>query len=336
MLKNKENFLGIQKDLINLKSENIEFKELGIGMDFSPAQELKNEICEYINTKIDEILSLKLEVPESFENLYYQSVNQAFQLLKNRITSIKNLIKEKQNNPQGFPQNRGNQLSSISSEKNSIKNLFHVHDIPLLTLKNNDKLSKLDIKKIGSEIEEQLNNIKDKEIEINKILNNITKGNINASIALSENKFKTLQTNHLFFEKVWLALSIVFTIVLSAFLLYVYFNFDPIFDFNFEIIFKLIKNGIIIVPLSFLIRLSIGKYNLERNLRIIYQHRMLIFEQYKYFENGLMDDPETRSKFLLNLSQLLFSDPQTGYINDSNNDINFNPIISIAEKISKP
>ncbi|MGJ4734890.1 hypothetical protein [Leptospira levettii] len=336
MLKNKENLLGIQKDLVKLKSENIEYKELGIGMDFTPANELKNEICEYINKKIEEIISIKANIPESFENLYYQSVNQAFQLLKNRINSINNLIKDKNNNPQAFPQNRGSQLSSINSEKESIKTLFHAHDIPMLTLKNYDNINKIDLKTLNIEIEDQLKNIKEKEIEINKILSNITSGNINASLTLSENKFNTLYKNHLFFEKLWHSLSVIFTSFLSIFLIYVYWNFDPIFDLDIEIIFKLIKNGIIIIPLTFLIRLSIGKYNLERNLRIIYQHRMLIFEQYKYFENGFMDDPETRSKFLLNLSQLLFSDPQTGYINDSNNDINFNPIISIAEKIAKP
>ncbi len=335
MLKNKNNFLGIQKDLLDLKSENIEFKDLGIGMDFSPANEIKNEICEYINSKIEEIMSISTSIPDSFETSYYQSVNQSYQLLKNRIEAIKNTVKNKPNNPQGFPQNRENQISKINSEKESLKINFHPHDIPLMTLKNNDDLKKINLNNLNDQLENQLENIRKKENEINKILKNITSGNLNASIAISENKFKTLYNNHLFFEKIWLNLAITFTLSLSIFLLCVYLNFDPLFEYDFEIVFKFIKNAIVILPLSFLIKISIGKYNLERNLRIIYQHRMLIFEQYKYFENGLMDDRETRSKFLLNLSQMLFSDPQTGYLSESNNDINFNPIISIAEKISK-
>ena len=82
-------------------------------------------------------------------------------------------------------------------------------------------------------------------------------------------------------------------------------------------------------------RISLKKYNLERNLKIIYDHRATVLEQYKTFENSIGDDREAKNLFRLEIAKYIFTDPLTGYISDSQTtDLNVNPIVNIAEKLA--
>ena len=102
-------------------------------------------------------------------------------------------------------------------------------------------------------------------------------------------------------------------------------------------IFDFIKKLLLISIPAIFLRISIGKYNLERNLRIIYSHRESVLNQYKNFENAIGDDTEAKNTFRLEIAKYIFSDPQTGYLgrDSRSGEVNINPIVNLAEKIAK-
>ena len=110
-------------------------------------------------------------------------------------------------------------------------------------------------------------------------------------------------------------------------------------DFSYgstsEIITNVFKKILLIGLPALLMRICIKKYNLERNLKIIYDHRATVLEQYKNFENAIGDDREAKNLFRLEIAKYIFTDPITGYIGDSQvADLSVNPIVNIAEKLA--
>ena len=91
----------------------------------------------------------------------------------------------------------------------------------------------------------------------------------------------------------------------------------------------------VLKPALVFLRIALTKYNQERHLRITYEHRTTVLKQYRSFEES-MSNPSLRDSFRFEIAKYVFSDPQTGYLDkDSSGEINFNPIISMAERSSK-
>ncbi|HWS73354.1 MAG TPA: hypothetical protein VN605_14675, partial [Thermoanaerobaculia bacterium] len=84
------------------------------------------------------------------------------------------------------------------------------------------------------------------------------------------------------------------------------------------------------------LRLCLGKYNAERNLKIIYEHRSAVLSQYRVFESAIGDDLEGRTaknQLRIEIAKYIFNDPATGYVSsDAAADINISPVIGTVER----
>lgn len=157
------------------------------------------------------------------------------------------------------------------------------------------------------------------------------------SLAKSAKVFDLLKKN--FQKREWAWLSFLGLSIISIFVVIVvsfsYFpeNLDNKISLN--TFYHAIKRLIFIIPLSVVAKISLGKYNVERNLRIIYEHRMKLMNQYDDFDKEI-NDQEVKTKLKIDMMKYLFTDPYTGLLNNHNaNDLAVSPIVNIIESLSK-
>lgn len=104
-----------------------------------------------------------------------------------------------------------------------------------------------------------------------------------------------------------------------------------------EAIVIVFRRVLMITAPLMLFRICLTKYNAERNLTIIYNHRTSVLNEFDEFMGHIAEEEkEARNAFRLEIAKYIFSDPQTGYLGkDSGSDINVNPVINMAERIAK-
>ncbi|QDV54127.1 hypothetical protein [Rosistilla oblonga] len=78
-------------------------------------------------------------------------------------------------------------------------------------------------------------------------------------------------------------------------------------------------------------RISLTKYNVERNMRVIYDHRETALSQYNLLKDRLDGDAEAQRQLLLEVTRLLFSDPATG-LTKLPDEVNVNPVLNVVSK----
>ena len=102
------------------------------------------------------------------------------------------------------------------------------------------------------------------------------------------------------------------------------------------IVREILKRFLVISTPAVFMRVSMAKYNLERNLRVLYDHRRTVLSQYETFESAIGDDIDAKNQFRLEIAKVVFSDPTTGYVDDSkSNSISINPLVGTVERIAK-
>ena len=132
--------------------------------------------------------------------------------------------------------------------------------------------------------------------------------------------FDGLRKNHLDRENKWFVTSIIFSIILVVLLIVFFFHKNELGTTNALIVYYVKKIALISVTAI---------------LRIIYDHRATVLEQYKIFEGAIGDDEAAKNQFRLEIAKYIFSDPDSGYNKDAKNEnLNVSPIFQLADKFT--
>jgi hypothetical protein len=99
----------------------------------------------------------------------------------------------------------------------------------------------------------------------------------------------------------------------------------------------LFKRLLLITTPALAMRVTLGKYNLERNLRIVYDHRNTVLDQYRVFENAISDDDlDSKNRLRLEVVKFVFSDPATGYLEEpGGRDLSVSPVVNLIEQMGR-
>jgi len=96
----------------------------------------------------------------------------------------------------------------------------------------------------------------------------------------------------------------------------------------------IIRRALVISTPAVFMQLALSKFSLERNLRIIYDHRETVLTQYRNFETAIGDDAPAKQQFRLEIAKYIFSDPVTGYIGAAAaSEVTINPVIGMIERV---
>ncbi len=94
---------------------------------------------------------------------------------------------------------------------------------------------------------------------------------------------------------------------------------------------------LLIVPPAVLVQITLRRWSLERNLRLLYEHRVAAVDQ---FERIIKSIPETlaepRAQMRVDFARMVLADPITGYLDASTSQLNYGPAAKLAEKSTGP
>lgn len=328
---------GHLKEIINrvenLRKKDISYKKLGPEDDFQQVEDVKNSIADYICHIINEIDKFKGYRSKILFEQYIALINSTV----NQMTKLQDRIAHLKKHDQQFPQNRGGIINDIFKFERSIKE-------ELYSLENDIRISSLEgtigksnfFKKLENDANASVINISQKEKESSKILGNLQAKVMAKGIAEGAASFSRQRSHHSKTENGWFISFIFFSFLTAGAIGYVvYWKFD--IQDNTHTVFLIFQRILILSGPSIFLKISLSKYHIERNLRIIYDHKATVLEQYKTFENAIGDDAEAKNKLRLEIAKYIFSDPQTGYISKSkSNDVSVSPIINMPPSHISP
>ncbi|TGM85380.1 hypothetical protein [Leptospira licerasiae] len=317
----------------NLRENNIAYEHLGSVANFRKSEEIKIEICDYLISLIKKYDRYKIYSFENFEKSLRKKLDSPIRELNNMIGAIQGL--ESIIHTQEFPQRKSKAENAFVEFQKRYKEPFYNEEILLETMETKARLENAEVDQIRIEAEEVVKEVGRVRSEAKKILDSLNKENLNKGLLEAAKNFQNLISNHKSHEFSWLAIIVSCLLILTVFIIHSYCEYDEEIAFSEFGFFGILKRLLIIIPVSILLRISLGKYNIERNLRVIYTHRSTVLSLYDNFERGIGDDLIAKNQFRLDIAKYVFTDPITGFINSATTsaDVNVNPVVSLAEKV---
>ena len=318
----------------NLKEENISHDELGQSMGFHEGEQVKNDFCNYLSSIINDYKLHIKDFPKKTIEKVFEVIKKAIKNFETRVKDIERIIEKGVNQPQ-YPNQRTASIAEMKNRYDDIETALHIYESKLFFQKfKNLQTDHSSLTDKETELKKLTKSVKDKESEISKILGTVRDKMIAKGIEETAGTFDKLRSNHLKRENWWFFASAVFSLLLIAIIISFFFSSFQFTSTNDMIIYFLKKVAIVSI-LVVLFKISLNRNNLERNLRILYDHRATVLEQYKIFEGAIGEDLPAKNQFRLEIAKYIFSDPDSGYNKESKNDnLNVNPIINLAEKFT--
>lgn len=328
-------FEKIKSQVDELHKNDISQTDLGVQNDFSAAENYKNEIVLYQKRILDSLEQISSSIPEVVLEEFVIRITNQINILNAKINDVNSIVSNGVHN-QNFPNQRQNKITEFESQKTPfIRQLFQIETDILLFQHNEIINSNKDLTDAIVPSKQNVESIKELLKEAKQMVGNIRDISLVKTLKESAGSFDNLRTNHKTQEDNWFIafmISIVISIGVIAFIFFT--DLDTSSTEN--LISALFKKGLLLSIPVILIKITLRKYNLERNLKIVYDHRATVLEQYRTFEGAISDeDQEAKNRFRLEIAKYIFSDPQTGYLGDNkSSDVSVNPIINLAESIT--
>lgn len=326
----------ILKPLEAISDLDITHDELGTANGFHDAQATKTAASTYVGHLIElaKAFGTSLETGYLTDNL--TKVKQHVSQLKSRVDAINKLVYDGINQ-QNYPNQRTNNINSLDKTVATMQTQLYPFESALKLCRLESQLTTADaLSQIQTSAEEQLHALQSKAGDVDDVLQSLRDKLSRYVTDEAANNFSVLAGNHKTREQNWFWGFMGSAAVTLVAIVWAVWTFKSSPELGI-VVGDFLKRALVISTPAVFMRVCIGKYNLERNLRIIYNHRDTVLEQYRVFENAIGDDDiDAKNQFRLEISRAIFSDPETGYTKSSpSNEVNINPILSTFEKVAK-
>lgn len=151
---------------------------------------------------------------------------------------------------------------------------------------------------------------------------------------VSQTGYSRLSENHKVREWSWFGAAALSMALLAAAVSYVIWGQYSATTMEEVVLLVTRKLFMLSVPLL-LLRISLTKYNVERFLRIVYDHRNAAVAQLQLLEAAIDDDRAAKAELRLEAAKMILSDPIASYGQQADSsEINISPVFSTLEKLS--
>jgi len=247
---------------------------------------------------------------------------------KDQVTKASSL----QTTDQGFVQQRTAVHQAAKQFATQYQNQLLDLQLVIQTAQATKALAGLNLTDQAAEINSLLASLKDSKEKAEEIVDKIRDAAARETYQESQSSYSSLSTRHSTREWSWFVAAVVALLCLFGAVAYIIFGSYTAADTPEAILMVFRKALLIGAPLLFL-RISLTKYNAERHLRILYDHRNAALEQLKLLEAAIDDDLAAKAELRLEAAKMILSDPNTSYGSSSEgSDINISPVFSALEK----
>ena len=326
----------IDEIISDLEELDITHEDLGIANGWHDAQAAKKEVEVYVRRILDLIKSNGDSVQSDYLQEELVKLKNKCTQIKNQVVSVGGIV-DKGTNQTNYPQQRDNVTKQIGQT-------FKLLQEEVYPLENALKVSRLEaqlssgnaLTKLQDSAAAELQTLKSKVADAEKITASLQDRLSDYGKEKAVSSFSTLVENHKSQEEVWGLVFLVSSLITGVTILWAFNTLVSSPDLSL-VIFDFIKRAFVISLPALFMKVALSKYNLERNLRIIYTHRDTVLDQYTIFESAISDeDKEAKNQFRLEIARAIFNDPNTGYaLGKSGSDLNINPVLGTVEKLVK-
>lgn len=326
----------ILKPLQEIRDTDITHDELGTANGFHDAQTTKVAACTYLQHVMDLVTAFGTHLEAGYLTDNLTKVKQHVTQLKARVDAINKLV-EGGTNQQNYPNQRTSNINSFNTTVATMQTQLYPFESALKLCRLESQLTTEDaLTQIQRSAQKQLDGLQSKAGDADAVLQSLRDKLSRYATDEAANNFSILAGNHKTREQNWFWGFMGSAAVTLIAIIWAVWTFKSSPELGI-VVGDFLKRALVISTPAVFMRVCIGKYNLERNLRIIYNHRDTVLEQYRVFENAIGDnDIDAKNQFRLEIARVIFSDPETGYTKSSpSNEVNINPILSTFEKVAK-
>jgi len=331
-MKNKIQALLKRIDL--LAAQNISHDDaLGLQNGFHEIEQIKNELASVYRDILNGLLSVIDILPEHFTETKVNLIETQVAALEGLAKRVGETSKLKATDPRFFQARTQAHTSAREQKSVNIGTLDDVR-LAILTGQTSAAIGQADIirhQAAATQILSELNKAKEKA---DKALAALQDQAAKKTYQVSQTGYTILSGNHKKREWWWFFSVCAAMLLLSAAVAYVIWGDYSADSMEAAILLVTRKVFMISIPLLIL-RISLTKYNVERFLRIVYDHRSAAVSQLQLLEAAIDDDKAAKAGLRLEAAKMILSDPIACYGQPSDSsEINISPVFSTLEKLS--
>lgn len=306
-------------------------EQFGTESGFHEVEEVKFLVASKIKELLTELSEVSDELPEGILSRELAPISKQLSTLTNIRKQVSDAAKRKTADPQ-FARIRTQAINSAKSLGNSFeKDLIDAEFMVRIgqALKNQRNL---DLSEKLKEIEDIFTFAEKSKSEASEIVETLRDTAANESYKKTATSYTVLSDGHEIREWWWFGGVLAGMLGLIGAVLYVIFGSYGEGDSDTAIV-EVFRRLVILGTPILVLRISLTKYNAERFLRIIYDHRSAAIEQLKLLEASIDDDLPLKAELRLEAARIVLSDPSTTYGSSTDgSDINISPVFSAIEK----
>ena len=320
----------------SFSSKNFAHDEVGEANGFHQAQLVFDQTREYLE-------DLLQRASENFDSINRVILKTHLEVIQSWLATSGKVIDRIDNlvatglHAQTFPDQRQKLINEVITQSENLQRNLQPLRIEVRLTEIGDKLlGDGALEKLKKDTSEAIEKVKKDSAAAEKLLSAAQKKTVQKGVDESASQFRNLVDSHRSFEWSWFWAMLVSAALFAGTIAYLVLTNNA--GEGFDGVVEILKKIVLISASGVFLRISIAKYNTERALRIVYEHRQEVLGQYRMFEAGIGDDTAAKNQFRLEIAKYIFSDPHIGYSateKGASQEISINPIIAAAEGLSK-
>ncbi len=318
---------------------SVDLTTLPVGkVDLRAAEQQKAYVCQGIRAVLQQASDAGLGHDEAVRRRMLSGITDRIRRLTDACEQLKKLSQGTSLHSEQFPRQCEQHITEISNQRESIDIdplLERLEMIARLSLVERRSEATEEVRQAADAARRDANNIASSSKEAIQILDRLRKALVEITTLKAQSSYANRAKKLRWSEGIWLIVMVggIGGIAYVLFKLMAE-RIDP--NKVAEAVAILIRHLLQLSFYGIIARLALVRYNTERHLRLVYEHRDTVLQQYGEIDTALLDDKEARGQLRLALAKYLFTDPQTGLIDDrAAPDFNVSPIIAIAENATK-
>lgn len=323
---------GLRTQTRELLERDTSYPALGTMGGFQNAQAAKDDIARYMLSVLEAAGQVVDRVDAELLDFVVEETRQQSRRVGTVLDELKKLA-EDVHTPQ-FPSRRDSQVNSLQENARNFKRAMLPYEAVIRAALAQAALASTDIHAVAAELRTRLAEAEKLLAQASKSLENVQTKAMSKGVEAAAGTFGALRDAHAGRENRWFAGFIGSSIATLVAIAVVVWCKWPVGEPG-EVVATIVRKLLIVSTPVVFMRVALSKYNLERNLRILYDHRETVLGQYRTFETAIGDDVQAKNQFRLAIAQYIFSDPTTGYVtSDGGAEININPVVGMLEKVA--
>jgi hypothetical protein len=323
---------GLIQQAVELQNADITYPALGTIGGFQHAQAAKDDIAKYMLGLLRTARQVIGSVDNEALDYVLEETRQQGRRVGVDLTELAKLAEGDVHTPQ-FPNQRDSQVRNLQEHGHNFKRAMQPYEAVMRAARAERLVDSTDIDAVVRDLRTRLGDAEKLLAQASKALENVQTKAMVKGVEAAVGTFASLRDTHAKREQSWFLAFVVASVTALAAIGFVVWSTWPIGTPS-EIVSVVLRRLLLVSAPVVCMRIALSKYNLERNLRILYDHRETVLGQYRTFETAIGDDVQAKNQFRLAIAQYIFSDPVTGYVaSDGSTEININPIVGMLEKL---